>query len=72
MIEWMSLLSVALASVIAAVVVVGFYSVALRLLPERGTPAFAARRVGAIACFVICGLAIAYGIYLIIPAFHQA
>lgn len=25
---------------------------------------------GAYACFVLCGLAILYGLYLIIPAFH--
>jgi hypothetical protein len=28
-------------------------------------------RSGAIACFVVCGLVVLYGIYLIVPQFHQ-
>jgi len=69
-IDWAAFASVAAASLISALTVVGFYSLALRLLPDAGVPNFRARRVGAIACFVVCGIAVAFGVYLIVPAFH--
>ena len=28
-------------------------------------------RIGAYACFVLCGIGVLYGIYLIVPFFHQ-
>ena len=71
MIDWVAFLSVAGVSLLAAIVVVGFYSVGLRLLGAGDGPATGIRRIGAIACFVVCALAVLYGIYLIVPAFHQ-
>jgi hypothetical protein len=70
-IDWSAFLTVAGASLLAAVVVVGFYSLGLRLLTPAGQPSSGIRRVGAITCFVVCALAVLYGIYLIVPAFHQ-
>ena len=70
MIDWAAFASVAAASLVSALTVVAFYSIALRLLPDAGAANFTARRVGAIACFVVCGLAVAFGVYLIVPAFH--
>lgn len=71
MIDWLAFLAVAGASLLAAVIVVGFYSLGLRLLSPSGQTTSGMRRIGAIACFVICALAVLYGIYLIVPAFHQ-
>ncbi len=71
MIDWIAFLSVAGVSLLAAVIVVGFYSLGLRLLSPSGEASSGIRRAGAVTCFVICGLAVLYGIYLIVPAFHQ-
>lgn len=72
MIDWSAFLSVAIASLSAALIVVGSFALGLRL-QASGSPDVAAggaRRVGSIACFVVCGAAILYGIYLIVPALH--
>ena len=71
MIDWIAFLSVAGASLLAAVVVVGFYSVGLRLLGPSEGPISPLRRSGAVACFVVCGAAVLYGVYLVIPALHS-
>lgn len=71
MIDWLAFLTVAGVSLIAAVVVVGFYSLGLRLLSPSGETSSTVRRCGAVSCFVVCAVAVLYGIYLIIPAFHQ-
>ena len=71
MIDWIAFLSVAGASLLAAVIVVGFYSLGLRLLTPSGQPSSGIRRLGAVTCFVICAVAVLYGVYLIVPAFHQ-
>jgi len=72
MIDWIAFLSVAAAALLASVVVVGFYALGLRLLDADGvTSARGIRRIGAIACFVVCAVAVLYGIYLIVPALHR-
>ena len=71
MIDWLAFLSVAGASLLAALIVVGFYSLGLRLLTPSGERSSGIRRFGAVTCFVVCAVAVAYGIYLIVPFFHQ-
>jgi predicted permease len=67
MIEWGSFLIVLIASIVAACGVVALFSLGLRFAgPE--TPR-KTRGLG-ILCFIVCGLVIAYGVYLIIPFFH--
>jgi hypothetical protein len=71
MIDWLAFLAVAGASLVAAVIVVGFYSLGLLLLSPSGEASSGIRRFGAVSCFVVCALAVLYGIYLVVPAFHQ-
>jgi hypothetical protein len=110
MIDWGAFLIVFVSAIIATIIVVGLYSLGLRLLTRAGRvpvvgPAeftdaitviteaeaqHAAKRAakatrknpltdaqknvarfGAYLCFAACGAAVLYGIYLIVPYFHQ-
>jgi len=62
MIDWMAFLTVVVASLIAASVVVTLFSFALRL----GDGAAAWRRPVSVALFVVCGLVVLFGLYLIV------
>lgn len=71
-IHWGAFALVLVASLAASVVIVAFYSVAMRLL-SLGADAQhrpAAATVGAIVCIAVCVAAVVYGIYLVIPLFH--
>jgi hypothetical protein len=71
-IDWGAFGLVLVAALVASVVIVVFYSVALRLLStgeDRGRRPVPAT-VGAMVCIAICGAAVLYGIYLVIPLFH--
>lgn len=109
MIDWMGFVIVLLAALTGTVVVVGLYSLGLKLLVRAGrvpvvTPATftdaitvfteaeiksAAKKaakavrknplspmqkrialVAAYTCFALCGAAVLFGIYLIVPALH--
>jgi hypothetical protein len=71
-IDWGAFGLVLVAALVASVVIVVFYSVALRLLStgedraHRPAPA----TIAAIGCIAICVAAVLYGIYLVIPLFH--
>jgi hypothetical protein len=67
MIDWPAFVVVLFATLVSACLVVTFYSVGLRLL-DAG---HGWRRPAGIACFVICALVVLYGVYLVIPYFHQ-
>lgn len=84
-VDWGSIALVAVTALVAVVVVVTFYSLGLRLLAV-GSPndladgsasaAGASPRpliatIGAVICIGIGVLAVLYGIYLVIPLFHQ-
>ena len=77
MIDWMSFLVVAVASLVGASALVTIASLGIRLL-ESGTRAGRAddphagraARAGARALFALCGLVVLYGVYLIVPFFH--
>ena len=70
--KWLELLTVAGATLVAAVTVVVLYSLGVRL-----TAIAADRQVAApvwvkylsYVCFGLCGLAVLFGLYLIIPYF---
>ncbi len=83
MINWGSFLLVAIASIGFTVVVVSLFSLAMRLLTNARHALPAARkgkahavrsealnRFGSYLLFAICGFALIYGIYLIVPYFH--
>jgi len=70
MIDWLAFITVAAVALLSSVIVVGFYALGLRLLGPGENTTTPARRTGAVACFAVCGLAVLYGIYLIVPALH--
>ena len=66
-IAWSSFAIVVIASAVSAGLLVTLFSLALRL--GDGTGPW--RRAGSITLYVLCGLVVAYGIYLIVPALHR-
>jgi len=84
-VDWGAFVVVFLVSFAAAVVIVAFYALGLRLMAAgsrddvgadgalttgaRGVRPVGAT-VGAYACFAVGGGAVLYGLYLIIPQFH--
>ena len=72
--KWLELLMVGGATLVAAVTVVGLYSLGVRLTAIAGdiTPE-APRWIQPLAyiCFGLCGLAVLFGLYLIIPYFSK-
>lgn len=91
MIEWLAFAQVAVATFVAAAIVVTLYALGIKLLSipasDTATEAGAARdeetddveingrplwaTILANVCFALCGAAVLYGIYLIVPALHQ-
>jgi len=66
-IDWPAFFVVLVATLVGASLVVTLYSLGLRLVDHA---AGWQRPVG-IACFVACALVVLYGVYLVIPYFHQ-
>jgi hypothetical protein len=69
-IAWGSFLEVLIASLVGACGVVMLFSLGLRFAGPGTSPSIFRRVVG-IVFFVLCGLLIAFGVYLVIPFFHQ-
>jgi hypothetical protein len=76
-INWMALLQVTMVTLIASVALVGLVSLGARCLDSAkvrrasGASASAsALRVGAWGLFSLAGLAMVFGLYLMIPYFH--
>ncbi|MBT2533812.1 hypothetical protein J7E83_17105 [Arthrobacter sp. ISL-48] len=72
--KWLELLTVGGATLVAAVTVVVLYSFAVRLTAIAGDAEQASPRLTrslAYVCFGLCGLAVLYGLYLIIPYFSK-
>ena len=70
--KWLELLTVGGATLVAAVTVVVLYSLGVRLTAIAGDQrASAPGRLRSLAytCFALCGLAVLFGLYLIIPFF---
>lgn len=84
-VDWGAIALVAATTLVAAVVIVTLYSLGLRLLAVgspndladgSGSAAAASPRpliatVGAVVCIGIGVLAVLYGVYLVVPLFHQ-
>ena len=82
MIDWFSFVIVGVSTIVAACVVVSLFSLGVRLLAvgteydEDGRKVSVtgirpqAATVGGYVCFGLCGIAVLYGVYLIIPALH--
>lgn len=66
MIDWGSFVLVVGAALVAACVLVTLFAAALRV----GDSEIGWRRAASVALYVACGLAVAFGIYLIVPALH--
>ena len=72
--KWIELIQVAGATLLAAVTVVVLYSVGVRFTAIAGDPEQSAPRwmkTLAYGCFGLCGLAVLFGLYLIIPYFSK-
>ncbi|MCU1512060.1 MAG: hypothetical protein JWM01_1359 [Arthrobacter sp.] len=72
--KWLELVQVAGATLVAAVTVVVLYSLGVRLTAIAGD--VQERRPGwvrplAYVCFALCGVAVLFGLYLIIPYFSK-
>jgi len=65
-IDWSAFPLVVAAALIAACVLVTLFSLALR----TGDGPEPWRRPVSVGLFVLCGLAVLFGIYLIVPALH--
>jgi hypothetical protein len=72
--KWLELLTVAGATLLSAATVVVLYALGVRLTAIAGdirnSPASWTRPL-AYACFAVCGVAVLFGLYLIIPYFHK-
>ncbi|MCA4131559.1 hypothetical protein [Arthrobacter sp. M4] len=72
--KWLELLLVAGATLVSAVTIVGLYSLGVRLTAIAGDIQDRSPRLTrglAYACFGVCGLAVLFGIYLIVPYFTK-
>jgi len=72
--KWLELLSVAGGTLVAAVSVVVLYALGVRFTAiagdaEQASPGI--KRSLAYICFGLCGLAVMFGLYLIIPYFSK-
>ncbi|MET0865957.1 MAG: hypothetical protein ABWZ98_16625 [Nakamurella sp.] len=73
-INWGALILVAVTTLVAAIAVVGIFSLGVVALTsgsnrEQAGPNNAARLAG-YACIGVSGMLVLYGLYLIIPQFH--
>jgi uncharacterized membrane protein YidH (DUF202 family) len=66
MIDWMAFVTVVVAALVAAGVLVTVFSLALRV----GDSEVPARRVASVALFAVCAFVVLFGIFLIVPALH--
>ncbi|WAH96871.1 hypothetical protein [Arthrobacter sp. MMS18-M83] len=72
--KWLDLVQVAGATLVAAVLLVVLYSLGVRLTAIAGDArqkSTAIVRSLAYLCFVSCGIAVLFGIYLIVPYFTK-
>jgi hypothetical protein len=70
--KWLELVTVAGATLTAAVTVVVLYSMGVRLTAiaaDARTASPGIKKSFAYVCFGLCGLAVLFGLYLIIPYF---
>ncbi len=66
-IDWMAFVTVIVATVVSASLLVTLFAWGLRLADGKGRW----RRLAAIALFTVCVFVVAFGIFLIVPALHR-
>ncbi|MEP6480487.1 MAG: hypothetical protein ABJA94_00600 [Rhodoglobus sp.] len=66
MVNWQAFIVVVVAAIVAACLLVTLFSTALRV----GDGAAPWRRLVAVSLYVLCGLVVCFGLYLIVPALH--
>ena len=74
MIDWTAFLIVAVVTWAAALLIVGAYSLGVRLLAvakDKGANV-GLNKTGAYACFALCGLIVIFGVVLIVPQLSEA
>jgi len=73
-IDWASLGLVAVTTVVAAVAIIGIYSLGVLALTSGSRDGLATptplARISGYLCLAVSGLLVLYGLYLIIPQFH--
>ena len=73
-INWGALALVAITTLVAAIAVVGIFSLGVVALTSGagrdGAEPHTAARVAGYACIAVSGMLVLYGLYLIIPQFH--
>ena len=74
MIDWAAFGIVAVVTWIAAILIVGAYSLGIRLLAVAKDDGanVVLNKGAAYACFTVCGLIVAFGVVLIVPQFSSA
>jgi hypothetical protein len=65
-IDWMAFVTVVVAALVAAGLLVTLFSLALRV----GDSEVRLRRLASVALFAACGFVVLFGIFLIVPALH--
>jgi hypothetical protein len=65
-IDWASFAVVVAVSLVSACLLVTLFSAALRV----GDSELGWRRRASVGLFVVCGLLVVFGVYLIVPALH--
>jgi len=73
-INWGALMLVAVTTLVAAIAVVGIFSLGVVALTSgagrAGAVPHVVARVAGYACIAVSGMLVLYGLYLIIPQFH--
>jgi hypothetical protein len=65
-IDWMAFVTVVVAALVAACLLVTVFSLALRVGDSESTR----RRIASVALYAVCGFIVLFGIFLIVPALH--
>jgi hypothetical protein len=70
-IDWGAFVTVAVASIVSASLLVTLYALGARLIANTGGFFPRTQRAVGVACFALCAILVLYGIYLIVPAWHD-
>lgn len=72
-IQWFDFLIVAATTLVSALIIVGAYSLGVRLLAvaEDEGRSRSVARAAAFGCFALCGMIVIFGIILIVPALSE-
>jgi hypothetical protein len=65
-IDWSAFLTVVVAALVSACLLITLFSLALRVGDSRKPW----RRIGSVALYAVCGFVVLFGIFLIVPALH--